>query len=622
MRSLFRCLSAAALLAAAGPAAFAQWAQQTIPLRAGWNAVFLTVDPYPKSCGELFENLPVGSVWQFDQRFSPVQFIEDPAELTPSNPTWRSYFPPSSPQAFATNLYALDAGKAYLIEAREAFEWTVSGAPELTVQAWNPDSYNLAGFHVDAQNPPTFAEWFAPSGAHNPLEVWSLDTAQNWVRVDDPANTPIESGRAYWVMCNGASEYQGPVEIRFAGGSILDYSRLTAELDVDFRRPGGGAGEVTVQSLPSAQPPAPVPGEDRDVYALAGPVPMTYYGTQVQGNQEQITYLPLPAPLPFAAGETAYKPLSLAVDRTQMPPYNGPGEARYQSLLAVGDGNGYRRVLGVVSDGPFAGGAARRRVGTAQADENPFAGLWVGDVVLDQVQEPNLEIATNTPAAFAFRIILHNDAQGRVRLLNEVTQLWRDGTYKPDPLPDDPNARSVDQPGRIILMTPTAPESLLNELRIGESVRPATLRDGRPFANRVSTAMFTLLDENRMPADPLMDADGAFGADGGRLSLLLTMEDNDPMNPFHHQFHPMHAYPPEGEAPAPGNSWTVTREISLEFLSDPPANGAPAGWGDTELGGMYREVLTGLKKDPILVEGVFRIGRVADTPVLNDGLNS
>jgi hypothetical protein len=233
------------------------------------------------------------------------------------------------------------------------------------------------------------------------------------------------------------------------------------------------------------------------------------------------------------------------------------------------------------------------------------------------VSEPNLpDLLTETPAEFVFTMILHVDAAGSVTLLNEVTQFWREGTYAPDP--ENPGYQVVDQAGRYVLATRTAPQALLDE--IGSTVVAASLRDGRPFARRISTAMYLLNDPDGNPHEPLMAASGPFGAAGSTLGVTLVVEDTDPHNPFHHRYHPVHGYPAEGSIPDEANDWTVMRVIDMTFTADPPEGFVLPGWGDTECGGIYEETMTNLARDPVKVEGTFRLSRVSDVPVLNDGL--
>jgi hypothetical protein len=60
----------------------------------------------------------------------------------------------------------------------------------------------------------------------------------------------------------------------------------------------------------------------------------------------------------------------------------------------------------------------------------------------------------------------------------------------------------------------------------------------------------------------------------------------------------------------------VTRSLSLEFTSTDPLGLNPPGWGDTELGGTYRETITGLHRSAIRASGNFRLVRVMSAAAL------
>jgi hypothetical protein len=599
------------LLNATSFRAAAQWVAHTINLEAGWNAVYLEVEPYPAQCDLQFQGLPINSVWSYDPRFAGPEFVQDPAELSVDNPAWRFYFPPDHPSAFATNLFILGAGKAYLISAAQNTVWNVVGRPVVTQQRWKPDGYNLTGFSVDAANPPTLASWFAGSSAHNPLEVWALGASDEWERIFSPSSTTLEAGRAYWVYCQGQSDFQGPTEVRLTEGNDLDYGRLLVEHDVTFHVVGSATRTVTVSVMPSE----PVP--DPSLPALLGDVPLAYYRSTVQGGTAEFAYEPLPAGLTARADDAEGTLLRIAVERAKMTAAVGDG--LYQSVLEIKDDAGMRRLIGVRSRarGPrVAAGAAKQ----ATPEANPAAGLWVGSVNLDKVSERDREpdVLTETPTEFSFRVILHVDSSGTVRLLNEATQLWRNGTFKPDPT--DPSVQIVDQPGYYLLLTPTAPQSLIDE--IGTTVVPGTLRDGRPFARRIGTAAYALRDSEGNPEEPVMSLTGEFGVGASELRITLLMDDSNPMNPFHHQYHPKHKFPEPDATPVPSNDYTITRNMTFTFLSDPPDGLVLPGWGDIHVGGTFEEEVTGLTKNPIKARGVFRLQRASTVAVLNDGLGS
>ena len=62
------------------------------------------------------------------------------------------------------------------------------------------------------------------------------------------------------------------------------------------------------------------------------------------------------------------------------------------------------------------------------------------------------------------------------------------------------------------------------------------------------------------------------------------------------------------------------REIRLQFTNTDPENLTLAGFGDDQLAGIYRETITGLHKDALQLEGIFRLHHASRIGVLNDGL--
>src|SRR5262245_18995806 len=137
-------LAASALLLGVNSGS-AQTAQQ-FNLRAGWNAIWLDVEPRTAEIGAVFTNLPISSVWTYVPNGNAVQFIRDQNEASFNDPVWLRYFPPSRPEAFANNLSAIHAGRAYLVNLSGAATLTVSGRPAIKQATWQANSYNLRGF--------------------------------------------------------------------------------------------------------------------------------------------------------------------------------------------------------------------------------------------------------------------------------------------------------------------------------------------------------------------------------------------------------------------------------------------------------------------------------------------
>ena len=110
------------------------------------------------------------------------------------------------------------------------------------------------------------------------------------------------------------------------------------------------------------------------------------------------------------------------------------------------------------------------------------------------------------------------------------------------------------------------------------------------------------------------------GSFGGTLGVNLTVDYNDRLNPFKHRYHPDHdnldsrylTTLPEGQ-----ESFTIGRAITLTFSATDPENLTTPGWGDTTMGGVYQETITGVHKSGVNVKGIFRLQRAVQAGGLN-----
>ena len=584
------------LLVFTGMPALAQWTTQTIPLNPGWNAVFLEVQPQPNDCDTIFAALPVESVWMWNRRFSTVQYIQDASTLMPEQPEWLVYLPSSSPESSVTNLFTLQGGRAYLIKLSGAnpVDWEVIGKPVVRTIDWIADSFNLVGFWVAENSPPTFEEFFAPSLAHAGQEIHRLNDAGQWERVVAPATSQLRRGEAYWIYCQGTSTYSGPLMVTFEQGYGIDFGRILGEQTLRLRNESAKTRTVTLRLLSSLAPVDPTQP------ALAGPVPLSYWKSEA--DIAQSGWQPFPAELSVLIDPKVEVALRLEVRRRDM---EGGSSGIYQSLIEAADGNGVKFLLPITAKGRRRTVSEAGMLTALEAEPDINAGLWVGMVAVNKVSQPTNPAAPNDPvptaSEFQFRILVHVDETGQARLLQQVVLMWKDGTYKPDP--EDPEHQIVDEPGRFVLVTDDA---LLAEFS------GATLRDGQPVGRRMSSAAFALENPEAMT--------GTFGES---LSITLELDYNHPLNPFKHRYHPDHDNKDERfekELDEGVESFTVRRNIELQFTEDDPEGLEIAGFGDRYMAGVYSETISGIHKQSISVEGIFRLHHVSSVPVLNDGL--
>jgi hypothetical protein len=589
----------------------AQWASQTISLQPGWNVVFLEVQPQPQDCDSLFANLPVESVWGWNRKFSPVQFVQDPTTLVPTQPDWLVYLPPTNQVAGARSLYNLESGKCYLIKRPDnstPITWTIQGQPNMRKTQWVPNSFNLVGFSVDRTNSPSFQAFFSGSPAHTNSPVYRLNSNGTWSQIASLGSTTMRSGEAFWIKCNGASDYQGPLSSSLSQRNGLIYGRSLVEQTLTIQNSSPVAKSIVLTAQASGLPP------NGSYPTYAGPVPMSYW--KLDTGSKLMAWMPITNTLVLSnlpPGQTMQ--IRLGVRRPDMAVLPSGGNALYQSLLEVRDLIGSSRLLIPVSAQGLASSIGKAEVATgtyAPKAQALHTGLWIGSASVNAVNQPasvSPDLPTNTASTFQLRLIVHVDGTNQARFLQRILQMYKPGTYMPDA--NNPSVSVVDQPGRFVLVTDESKVSQITGLT------GAALRDDQPVARRFSTAGFGFRDPI------LMDGSGPFGAGSSAFSCQVVMDYDDPLNPLKHKYHPDHDNLDAGflqKLPEGQESFTVVRQVQLQFTDADPDNLGLAGWGDTQLGGVYRETIIGLHKRPLYLQGTFRLQLASRVDVLNDGL--
>ena len=265
-----------------------QWRTQTITLRAGWNAVFLEVQPEPSECDTNFAGMPIESAWGWNRRFSPVQFIQDPSTLVPQQPDWLVWLPVTNALAKDRNLFILQGGKPYLIKLSDTaapVTWTVRGRATVRKYDWVSDSFNFVGFGVDQVAPPTFHAFFQHSLAHSNQPLYQLNAAGNWTQVTAPGSVTMQNGQAFWIYTKGQSDYAGPIQVTLEQRAGLDFGRVVQEQTLRVRNVSSAPRTVIVRPLNSTTPPTD------NQPALAGPVQLDYWQNDYANNRAGWTNL-------------------------------------------------------------------------------------------------------------------------------------------------------------------------------------------------------------------------------------------------------------------------------------------------------------------------------------------
>lgn len=574
---------------------FAQWRTQTIRLTNGWNAIFLEVQPEPRECDLIFAaapftNAPVEEVWGWNRRFSSVQFIDNPNQLVPGRPDWLVYLPAAHALSQRANLFIIEGGKTYLIKMptnSPPVTWSLRGRVVVRSIEWNTDAATLVGALIDPVSPPTFQTFFAGSVGHSNSvanqRIFRLNPNGSWASVN-PATTTLSPGQAFWIRTDGVSYFQGPIRLTLEQVGRMDFGRVLVEQKIRVRNDSTTTRSVVVRPLPSESPAS------NSEPLLAGPVPLDYWINDVANGRIGWTNLPVQLSSPPLAPGSSWE-LRLAVRRRDMAAFTPPAgrtDVRYQSLLEIADSAGAQRhVIPVTAEGlqnylAPAGAVAAAGISPQAGppgSSSTYAGLWVGNVTITNV---TLASQTNAPGQvawpFNFRVILHINTNGQATFLQKVWQVWQPGTFKPDPM--NPAVQIVDQPGQFVLLT--------DDSQVG-SFSGATLRDGQSVPRRFSTAAFGFRDPIEMTGD---------GPGGSKtLGCGVMIAGMDTVNPFRHAFHPEHA----------SEAFLLNRDIEMHFTTNNGPKILNAGEGDTQLGGIYHETITGLHKSPLVLQGMFAL---------------
>lgn len=290
---------------------------QSIELKAGWNAIYLEVQPETNTPAVVFADVPIASVWNRISPSRPTEFFQDLSEKMHNDPAWLVFFPTDRREKMFNNLFRIFANQVYFIKlaGTNDFTWNVSGRPAVADPELKPNRFNLAGFPLAINTVlPTLQDFFAPSTALNGQEVYRLNSTGAWTPVTAAGTERMRSGEAMWVYAASGTDYVGPVQVLAPSGDGLDYGATVNELTLQISNLADAQVTVNIRNLAGA-------GEPLVYWSISG--------TDVSWNS-----LPDPLTLNIAAGDTAK--LRLAMRREN---FTG---ALYETTLEVTSGLGTR----------------------------------------------------------------------------------------------------------------------------------------------------------------------------------------------------------------------------------------------------------------------------------------
>ena len=577
IRSIGSMPSMALLLLLLALPARAQWLTQGLPLKAGWNAVYLHVDASHQTLPELLAlqpGNPIEEVWMWAPPVSTVQFVTSPQEPVGTSQQWRFWNGVTGEGSLAR----LVGNAAYLVRVAAGsapFQWNVKGRPVAPSYEWTTTGLNFLGFPTPEGPGPTWEALleYAPDlrlqsdifeymggdlGAGNPARLFG-------------GRSKVPRGKAFWIRAGTRyNRFFAPYEITLSGKSGLAFGEGSSS--VSFRIRNLTSTNFTLNLGMRASEAVPV-GQD----AIVGVPTLLLRGAL---NTTNLTYAftNLPVGTPRSIALAAYgKPGSdvevvLGLNRSAM---TGSEGGQYAAILRMTDSLGLSQV-----DLPVS------------ASVSATSGLWVGDVAVQRVENylpaidklvnlaapvaagvvpqgtATIAQPSNVPKDYSLRLIVHNpDAGGNAVLLQRVFF-------------------GFDGASNAVLSTSA---SALDPSRIAQ-------------ARRLSVTHLPWTQSNTGWA-----FDSRIGASTNLTVTVNVGFDDHASNPFLHTYHPDHDnLDPtfKQQLPQGMESFSIQRQITLRI--EPPQ------------GGLFdiasaRQRVSGTYLERIRVQGLARAGGATDT---------
>ena len=565
--------------------------EQTITLRAGWNTVFLKVDAPVVQRAMLLRSAAVSRLLM--RAPAGGGSISASAEKALSAPDWfddAALWVSRSIEASDNDAYedvaaGVAPGRCYVLYAASEAVATLRGAPSVRPQKWRAGAGTLFGAHGDfaSSQQPTVGAYFAASQPLSRAEFYKLTAEGGWKRIEDPGREPLEENGCLFVRAPWGSVYQGPLEVRPAGGSALSFSSDSPELFVRIvnRADKPVDARLTTPSVPT------------------GP------------NREELPAL-------FAWSARAVAPAGSEVGAAA-PRWAGIGSGDEKGAFVVNvpaRGGAVDVVLGVnvdalrawVADGAegtgvtttiltVTGGGARMHVPVevelgGEVGTPRQLGLWVGGVVIDAVGLAESEDTDpeKVPQPYRFQLIVHKeeDAGG-----NASCHLLSDAIEMPG-----------DDDSRVVISDEKEARRRFSRLASGaEGVRRfrtvAYVTDGPVSARAPETDA-----EHKPCLSP-----------GSAVKFEFMLPHDHPLNPDVHAAHPDHdnlddSYERELDAGEEAREFTRTFTLTVSAPDD-GREYRGSSWNDSRLWGRFEERIGGAYRHELRTSGSFALFRVS-----------
>lgn len=619
----------------------AQWQTQPIPLKAGWNPIYLHVDATHASISDLVGDLAIDEIWLWSPSVNEAQFVLSPDAPSGSKSRWIEWR--NNLGDDTSQLKSLIPNAAYLVRLSDGASdatWSLKGKPVPPQYNWTTTGLNFVGFPVNPSANWNLESYFLKAGSflssanfynytagdlgrNNPAKVFGLRT------------TALPRGRAMWVDTGDAfNQYFGPFQLTlqnfkgFQFGTDVQSSRIRLqnmtnnELTVRLSTVSGEAspqGEALEKDLQSAIMIRTTLNQETQVYDFEA----------CPCNNVEVVLQPKGSP-----GQEVE--VVVGLNRSLL---DGPASSISSAVFRLEDALSQARV-----DIPM------------RAEKGTFQGLWVGQALVDRVSRANLDTVEPTPKPFPLRFIMH---QEEVSLAIPAVSAPGDGlTLTIPPSPKELFVGEVIQfsNGSTFTLTEatelngtTVTGDLDGELGIPEGSSGAISRlrmlqrvhvglmpgmveglathensldpDSIDSARRISTIHLPFSEAN----EPWSMV-GSISHGSTLTTTVLVDHGNQSANPFIHTYHPDHDNLNadfDETLPRGLESFGIERNMRFELSPSQDGFNQIVSTGNT-VSGRYAETMTlkgesteGLpNENQYSIEGVFEMIRISSIPSL------
>lgn len=634
----------------------AQRATQEIQLKAGWNAVWLEVEPVyevgdmirngildpaddevlsandsrigqAKAPQDVFTDASIQRVATPTQLAGLAEFFGNQTEGTAiyNQADWELYL--RDDPADLTDLVMVRGSRPFLLYVADntpTFPLQISGTARFYRPSWIPDRYNLIGFGIVESI--SFHDFFAASnGAHPVSQIYALAVNGNWERVS-PSDL-IEANTAYWIFSSGPSVYMGPVAVDFDGAIVgefhfggpvdaLSVDLAPDDLMLDLQEIVFTNLDPVGNATPKMELITAAPGSGNLELHVVHPKQDSL--RYIRGNQIDSAANDGQS---AALGETVNAGSSRVLTMGAMRNWS-TGTVGRTNLYRLHTGGGNAVWLPISAD---QGALQNSADLLPKSDAASVAGLWVGEVIVDGVTSIVENGASVRPTAGVapLRLILHSDQSGTVRLLSQVTVMQTksaDPEITPEPVLVVDHAQipyfegieerdgkrvglriesvAYDMPRKL---DPTAQADLVAKAAV--AVPPVSLTSETDVMNYVISSQLrpSTLEEDYHFSHLLEGALGVGKTVRTSAGAPLVLDPFHRSNPFRHAYHHQHA-----------RGSHVTRELKILFNAEQPIA--------DRLFGKYHETLHGVAKSNLQLSGRVEFSRLSPIVKL-EGLN-